>query len=157
MKRAAPGSTEAFLRAYVDYIGSECVIWPFAKSKGYGTANVGGQSKYASHWMCVLAHGEPPSPRHEAAHSCGCRPCINPRHLRWATKRENEADKEAHGTIPRGERHVNTRLTSDDVRAIRCDRRPLRIIAAAHGISRTSACQIRSGKRWGHLLLSDVR
>lgn len=50
--------------------------------------------------MCILAHGEPPSPEHVAAHSCGQghEGCVNPGHLRWATVAENIADTLKHGT-----------------------------------------------------------
>lgn len=40
--------------------------------------------------------GPPPSPEHEAAHDperCPHTDCVNWRHLRWATREENEADK----------------------------------------------------------------
>lgn len=44
--------------------------------------------------MCKLKNGDPPTPDHEAAHSCGNgkHGCINPNHLRWATDAENMAD-----------------------------------------------------------------
>jgi hypothetical protein len=71
--------------------------------------------------MCILAHGEPPSPKHHAIHSCGQghMGCINPRHLRWATAVENYADTIIHGTTPRGMRHGKHKLTEDDVQTIR--------------------------------------
>jgi len=55
----------------------------------------------------------------DAAHSCGERMCINPRHLRWATRKENEADKVAHGRDIRGERSGTARLTRQQVDDIR--------------------------------------
>ncbi len=50
--------------------------------------------------MCILAHGEPPTPKHQTAHSCGKghEGCINPRHLSWKTNQENSLDKREHGT-----------------------------------------------------------
>ena len=44
--------------------------------------------------MCVLAHGEPPEARYQAAHSCnnGHLGCVNPNHLSWKTPRGNTID-----------------------------------------------------------------
>lgn len=50
--------------------------------------------------MCQKAHGDPPSPKHDAAHSCGRghEGCVNPNHLSWKTKKQNQADRITHGT-----------------------------------------------------------
>ena len=56
-----------------------------------------------------------------AAHSCNNPPCLNYRHLRWATVVENQHDKIAHGTALRGAKHPQTKLTEDDVRLIRSE------------------------------------
>jgi hypothetical protein len=71
--------------------------------------------------MCLLAHGEPPSAEHQAAHSCGKGHlgCVNPKHLRWATPSENINDQLAHGTMRTGERHAGSYISERDVIAIR--------------------------------------
>jgi hypothetical protein len=148
------GATEAFLRAHVNYDGDDCLPWPFCRSShGHGAACVGGVPKTASRWMCILAHGEPPSPKHEAAHSCGRGNlgCVNPRHLRWATPTENQADKDLHGTHNKGERHGNSKLSADDIIAIRSDGRMHRIIAADYGIARTTVSNIIHKRLWAHI------
>jgi hypothetical protein len=60
-----------------------------------------GHFERATRVMCKLAHGPAPTPKHHAAHSCGKghEACINPKHLRWATPRENAADAKLHGTF----------------------------------------------------------
>lgn len=63
-----------------------------------------GRMRTVTRVVCESVHGSPPTEKHEAAHSCGVRLCVNPTHLRWATKRENEADKIGHGTKMRGEK-----------------------------------------------------
>lgn len=99
---ASPGEPLAYLLALIGHVGDECVPWPFARSKaGYG--NLGGKTS-AHRKMCMLAHGDPPSTAHDAAHSCGKGHlgCVNPNHVRWATKRENQLDRNRHGTTNRG-------------------------------------------------------
>jgi hypothetical protein len=153
--RARHGAPEAFLLAYIAYNGDDCVIWPFGKnSGGYGSMKFGDAVRPASRVMCTLTHGEPPSLIHEAAHSCGNRPCINPNHLRWATPVENISDCKIHGTVNWGERNGKTKrtnLTDEDIRAIRADSRLQRLIAAEYGISPAGISKIRSGQRWGHI------
>lgn len=150
MKRIADkGSSEAFLRANLGHSGDECLEWPFRRvPTGYGLAVIGGVQKRASRWMCILAHGEPPSPRHEAAHGCGNAGCVNPRHLRWATPAENCADKLAHGTHNRGAKHPKTKLTPADVAEIRAAPPDLRALMAKFGVSKGCVSKIRSGSRW---------
>ena len=150
-------SAEAFLRAHLGYTGDDCIMWPYAKrgdgrgGRLYGAVKIGGIQKLAHRCMCILANGEPPTSRHEAAHSCHNPACINPRHLRWATRLENEADKDARGTRPRGENHKNTHLFNEDVRAIRADLRTQREIARSYGIAQSQVYMIRSRKTWKHV------
>ena len=150
-------SAEEFLHAHINHTGDDCVIWPFAKKGGgrgralYGAVKVGGIQKLAHRCMCILVNGEPPTSRHEAAHSCHNPACINPRHLRWATRLENEADKDARGTRPRGENHKNTHLSDEDVRAIRRDPRTQREIAKSYGISQSPVGMIKRRETWKHV------
>ena len=91
-----------WLKNHASHSGKKCLLWPFGKfANGYGQVCIKRVNKVASREMCVLAHGEPPSPEHEAAHSCGNGHlgCVNPRHLRWATPTENASDKSLHRTV----------------------------------------------------------
>lgn len=152
-KIADKGATEAFLRAHVAYESDECLAWPYAtNSSGYGLAVVNGVQTLASRWMCILAHGEP-SPKYEAAHSCGNGhlECVNPRHLSWKTPTENCADKRVHGTLNRGERNGKTKLTPDDILAIRNAPPDLVALMKQYGVSKGCISKIRSGSRWTHV------
>jgi hypothetical protein len=104
------GELERWLRAHANYSGDDCLKWPFGtKGNGYGHLAFNGRKTSASNAMCELAHGSAPSPAHEAAHSCGNghAGCVNPSHLRWATRLENVHDAMRDGTTSRGAAHSN--------------------------------------------------
>lgn len=151
-KIADKGASEAFLRAHVNSKEVACILWPYRLvPAGYGLAVIGGVQKRASRWMCILAHGNPPTLDHHAAHSCGNASCVNPNHPRWATPAENMADKNIHGTSNHGPRNGKTSLTEDDVRAIRAAPPTLAPLMAKYGMSRDGIRKIRSRQRWGHV------
>lgn len=160
--RTPPGKARAWIDAHVDHDGEECLIWPFGrKQKGYGAIQFDGENSGAHRLMCILAHGEPPSPSHEAAHSCGNghEGCVNPRHLRWATFTENVKDSVRHGTHPalawKGEKHPSAKLTGAQVMAIRAkleEGSRVTDIAALYGVAKSTISGIKSGDKWPHLM-----
>lgn len=152
--RAENGAPFQWLEGHLDFIGSECILWPFARHpNGYGAIRHKGLSTFPHRVMCRLTHGEPDDEKMEAAHSCGEKLCCNPRHLRWATHCENEADKVDHGTTIRGERQWKSRLTADDVRSIRLlfSTKSDIQIANKFGVSPNSIYAIRTGYSWAWL------
>lgn len=153
IRQLAPaGAPLAFLKSYLGTDETDCIEWPFCRHPdGYGKLQFRGKTAYANRVMCTLAHGEPPSNDHEAAHSCGNRPCINQNHLRWATRADNHADMVAHGTMPLGEGHANSKLTEQAVIAIRRSGAPCSALAAEHGVSPTNISVIRRGITWAWL------
>lgn len=152
----AMGARQRWIKDHVEHKGDDCLIWPFSRTEsGYGQFKVAGQSTIASRVMCEAAHGAPPTLDHQAAHSCGhgSSGCMNPRHLRWATRLENEADKIVHGTLSRGEKQGQAKLTEGDVRTIRrlagtCFQRDL---AKRFGVARSQVGRIINGERWAWL------
>lgn len=146
-----------WLEAHVGYTADECLIWPFSRQQDgrAGGVKVNGKNVMAARVMCEMAHGKPPSPDHEAAHSCGKgnEGCINPSHLRWATPVENKADMIEHGTRIRGEKHWNARLTEGAVLAIREFAHTMSkpAIASMFDIETYDVTRILRGDRWGHI------
>lgn len=119
---APKGSLLDWIYGHVTHDADECLIWPFVRdNNGYGGVLYEGRDNRAHRVMCILAHGEAPSNECDAAHSCGNGHlgCVNPRHLRWATRSENQMDKVKHGTDCRGEKHAFAKLTEADVRFLR--------------------------------------
>lgn len=149
--RVSPGIPLHWLRIVAaSATDDRCIDWPWNVSKGYGKVVVGGRSTRCNRLVCELVHGPPPL-GYEAAHTCGRPICVNPRHVRWATHRENVGDKHHHGTAQRGEQHPRARLSMLEVTMIR-DRRmagePLASIARDFFISETHVSRISKGKAW---------
>lgn len=129
----------------------ECMNFPFpVGSHGYGMFSVRYRKMLAHRYVCEKAHGVPPTAEHQAAHSCGNKTCVNPHHLRWATRVENEDDKRSHGTNAAGERNGATKLTIDDVAEIRRSKKSHRSIASVFGVSSSTVGRIKRGETWGH-------
>lgn len=135
------------------YDGDDCLRWPFSTNDdGYGVFRIDGQRLIASRYVCELAHGEPPTPEHQAAHSCGKghEACVSRKHLRWATPSENHMDRVEHDTHNRGSRHTLSKLTDDQVREIRAlsGRMSRRETAARFGVSMSLIAKIRANRAW---------
>lgn len=149
---SARGDPAKWLRENCSRSGDECLIWPFAKFPD-GRAHMNGAKP--TRLMCELAHGKPPSSRHEAAHSCGKghEACINPVHLRWATPVENQADRVQHGTLLMGSRLPQSKLTEDDVLQIRALSKTMqqKEIATLFNVGKTCIHKILKGVSWRHV------
>lgn len=147
------GTALEWLLSHKNYRGRGCLIWPFLRTEsGYTIIDYNRKQTSASRAMCIEVYGPPPTPQHEAAHTCGKghEGCVHPLHLRWATSSENEEDKKIHGTDNRGERHPMVKLTVGDVIAIRSMKGnlPLKEVARIFGVSESNVCGIQNRRFW---------
>lgn len=151
MKQTKRGEARAFLEEAIKFEGDECLFWNFGqRGKGYGEIWLDGKIRGAHIIVCEAVYGPKPE-GYEVAHSCGNRLCVAPRHLRWATRSQNHADKLLHDTHHRGERHPSVKITEEDVFDIRKSKETYRVIAARYGISETQVYNIRNYKKWAWL------
>lgn len=123
-RRTLPGEPMAFYLANVDRETDECILWPYAKHNlGYGQLSFGhGTRKYVHRLSCERHHGPPSSELPEAGHLpvvCHTPACFNGRHLRWISRKQQSLDRKQDGTFHDGVRHVNSKLTWDQVNEIR--------------------------------------
>lgn len=154
MAKNPNGTYRRFLLSSMGVDTDECIVWPFPLPRaGYASLRWEGQNTYAHRVVCKIAHGAPPTAAHEVAHSCGNRSCINQKHLRWASRKENHADKKAHGTYQYGERHPRSVLSQenvDDIRARVASGTSQRQVAIAMGVSPMTISRIVRGETWSY-------
>lgn len=152
--RTSPGEPIRFVHEVaLHHTGGGCLKWPFGKNKdGYGQLWIDGKLAVASRYVCKLVRGAPPTPDHEAAHSCGKghEACIAPGHMSWKTNVENQSDRLEHGTHTRGERSVHAKLTQATVIEILTMKgiESQRVIAARFGVAPQTVSSIQRGKSW---------
>lgn len=158
-RRARHGEPAAFLARAVRSKTKSCILWPFATCKsGYGRLRSRGMDRAASRVALIWASGIDPLHMH-AAHRCGNRACINPRHLYWGTVKQNAEDRwsDAGKRLVSRERSAQQkrrggsrkrpahRIDDSAVQAILADDRPHGVIAEEHGIDRSYVSRIKRG------------
>ena len=121
IKRRYPkrGSLKPYMLAHMY---DDCPKWPFARGKGgYGKIQHEGRVVDVHRLVCTIVNGPPPSPRHQAAHSCGKghEGCFGAMCIQWKTPYENQNDRRSHGTMMEGESHYACKISDDDVKSIR--------------------------------------
>lgn len=132
-----------------------CLIWPFGiKPDGYPRDLwFKGVMHRTPRIICLILNGSPLFAGAEAAHECGNRLCVNPKHISWKTHTENMEDTERHGTRTRGMRMGSAKLTDEKVREIRRlnGSGPSRKIGSLFGVNHKTIQAIWRGETWRHV------
>lgn len=139
----------------------ECWEWKAAKKRkmGYGVFRVGvsgidRKQVYAHRFVWEYVNGPIPVGMY-ICHKCDNPPCCNPNHLFIGTRADNVKDMvnkgRGRGKIFKGSAHGNSKLSEEQVYAIRAASGSQTKIAKQYGISDVLVCHIKSRKRWGHL------
>lgn len=138
------GEVIKFLRQQMIAETDQCVPWPFAGAVDRGRLRFEGKMVSACRLICSWVYGNPENETLHAAHSCGNGHlgCVNPRHLRWATPQQNNADKVLHGT-----NLATVKLTNVQIAEIAADSRPHVEICRSYGITRQTIWRVKRGER----------
>lgn len=159
MARLRPGTAWPEFERLVAIETDECVLWVGScGDHGYGqirwSAPEGARVLHVHSVACERRHGPPPFAKAHAAHSCRNRHCMNYRHLRWATPKENAEDMVRDGTSLRGERSRSAKLTETRVRALRgawAEGIGAEDLAAEFGVSVRTVYNVANRESWGWL------
>lgn len=123
---------------------------------GYGKANYCGKQTGAHRLSYEIHRG--PIPRgmsvlHDPA-ICNNRACVNPDHLRLGTQAENMRDRLVAGTYHRGGDVYCSKLTEDDVRAIRsshAEGASKKGLARQYGVTDAAIHAVVTRRTWKHV------
>lgn len=130
----------------------ECGCWLWmggCDGHGYGGLDVDGKQQSAHRRAWSLFRGEIPKGMH-VLHRCDVPCCVNPDHLFLGTPADNMADKSAKGRTARhfGEDNPASKLSADNVRAIRASSEKLKVLAARYSVGMSQISKVRRGERW---------
>jgi hypothetical protein len=130
----------------------DCVEWPIADAMtGYGSVWYKGRQQGAHRVAYMLHSGSSLDTKDWVLHSCDNRRCVNPKHLRAGTPKENTRDALSRHRWPVGSRNSQAKLDETAVAKIRRDPRRLIDVAAEYGVSISLVSQIRNRQIWAHV------
>ena len=88
-------------------------------------------------------------------HSCDNRKCVNPEHLFLGTRKENNQDRTYKGRSCKGSKRKNAKLTEENIIEIKdllSKGFQQKEIAEKYNISKPIISDIKTGKRWKHVV-----
>lgn len=138
----------------------ECWLWtghpgtPDARGGQYGTFGVtvnGRGLNFKAHRLAWAIDRKRSPKGIIVRHRCNVPLCCNPRHLTSGTQADNVQDKLESGRQYAGEAHHSTKLTPDQVYAIRDSTEPLVKLARRFGIHPTHVRKIQRREKWRFL------
>lgn len=153
--KGKPSAIDRFWQAVDQSLGQgpdgNCWEWKKGRlAQGYGRLSIGDGEVRAHRYAYELAFGPPPEGM-MVCHHCDNPPCCNPNHLFLGTAQDNSDDKVVKRRHIFGASHHKSKLSDDDVRAIRADPRMQIEIAPDYGVTQGLIGMIKRGEIWTHL------
>jgi hypothetical protein len=132
---------------------SECILWDKQVDKdGYGKAKYKGKTWRAHRLVYFLQHGEIP-PGMMVLHNCDTPRCVNAEHLFLGSCLDNRKDMLAKRReyVPKGALAGQTKLTEEQVLAIRDSNLACAKLSKMFGVCRAQIQRIKRRERWAWL------
>lgn len=124
-------------------------------SSGYGVVSVKGKTKYA-HREAYKKYFGAIGDGLVVMHNCDNKACVNPLHLSQGTHSDNMKDMTSKERQARGESHGRSKLTSQQVKAIRESTETCRALGARYNVHNTTISEIKRGVIWDDALLAEL-
>lgn len=135
---------------YIDFTDT-CWLWTGSKCPGgYGQFRYQ-RIQWMTHRFALVLAGETLIKGLDVCHSCRNKHCVNPAHLRQDTKKSNAYDRIADGTAPIGENCGTSKLTEEQVLAIRASDKSQKQLAKEYNVAHQSISKIIQRKNWKHI------
>lgn len=150
------GQSEAEFLRLVAIETDECIVWPYAKGgqRQYGQVYWRGKKRYA-HELALEHRVGPRPPGMYVLHGpCVSPACMNYRHLRWGSPRQNNLDRRRDGTSPIGTKNPQAKFTDEQVAEIRRRYRngeAQRALAKEYGVVVMTVNRAIRGESWSHV------
>ncbi len=130
---------------------NECWLWTACKHEdGYGLFKYEGKQCYAHRVSYKIEYGSITNGLC-VCHSCDNTSCVNPEHLFLGSYKDNTRDAVRKGRLAKGEKQGSSKLTETDIKLIRKDTRPERVIAKDYDVGGTTIGLIRRKETWKHV------
>lgn len=154
MPSAAKNYSDILLRILrnIEIVPSGCWEWRGARcNAGYGRIKYDGKQNRVHRLMAHIAIGDV-AEESVVCHRCDNPCCVNPEHLFIGTQKRNIEDRDAKGrrNQARGEKQGNSKLTAEQITAIRLDPRKSKVIADEYGVTRAHIGNIKANRAWRH-------
>lgn len=148
-----------FPRHFVSSLGlvwtcrSQKLVRGCVSGRGYRSIVLtSGPREYVHRIICRTFHGHPELGRDHVRHLDGNMDNNHADNLAWGSRQDNEADKERHGTVLRGDRCPASKLTSEKVREMRAirarDGHSYSTLGRMFGVSHATAHRAVVGETW---------
>lgn len=123
-------------------------------SKGYLLVSLwldGKSQRLSIHRLVLEAFVSPCPPGLQGRHLDGDQRNNRLENLAWGTAQQNADDREEHGRTARGGAFPQTKLSEDDVVAIRSSNETLAVLAERYGVDQSNISCVRLRKTWKHI------
>lgn len=123
-----------------------CWLWNgYIRKDGYGHLR-SFNKKILAHRASWVAFKGSLDTSYLVRHKCDTRCCVNPLHLELGTHQDNADDMVSRGRAAVGLNNARTKLSDEDIVAIRASSDKYRLIAETYGMALATIKRIKSGK-----------